>query len=53
MSTRNYKPPSPPGPARGWFLRLARQRQSFHFALFGNAHESSRRPVKPVRGGKS
>jgi len=53
MRSRNSKPMSPHKPARGWFLRLARQRQSFHFALFGNAHESSRRPVKPVRGGKS
>jgi hypothetical protein len=41
------------GPARGWFLPLARPRQSFHFALSGNANESSRRPVEPVPGGKS
>jgi len=53
MTTRRIKPPSPPRPARGWFLRMARQRQSFHLALFGNAGELSGRTIKPVRGAKS
>jgi len=53
MRSRNFRPMSSPNPARGWFLRLARQRRSFHLALFGNAGKPSGRPVKPDPRAKS
>jgi len=52
MRSRNFRPMSPPEPERGWFMRLARQRRSFHLALCGNAGKPAGRAIKPVRGAK-